>query len=315
RKNEVFPNVQCKVEKEEIMQKTIPEKIIEGSLVTVGLAEAAHLVTLFLKQPFHICTRIMAVLFLSVVFCMVIFSVIKKKKNVGKRSQFGENRFLKLLRVYPYRFLGIFLLITLQIIWNYWMHVPYLKGDITGETVQTILTTDSIYTLNPMTGSEFTAGMPMRLKILVLPTLYAAICKWTGIPVQILLYSIVPGIVLVLSYLVYSRWAVYLFPADGKKQTMFMLFVVLVYQFGCYSAGMDSFLIFFRGWQGAAFRAGIILPYALLCCLQEKWKSVLLCLLAEVCVVWTFYGLGYTFVYVLVVLGIKLVHSLLDRRR
>lgn len=297
------------------MQKTIPEKIIEGSLVTVGLAEAAHLVTLFLKLPFHICTGIMAVLFLGAVFCAVVFSVVKKKKDAGRRSQSEGSRFLKLMRVYPYRFLGIFLLIILQIIWNYWMHVPYLKGDITGEMVQTILASDSIYTLNPMTGSDFTAGMPMRLKILVLPTLYATICKWTGMPVQLLVYSMVPGIVLVLSYLVYSRWAVYLFPADGKKQTMFMLFVVLIYQFGCYSAGMDSFLVFFRGWQGAAFRAGIILPYALLCCLQEKWRSVLLCLLAEVCVVWTLYGFGYTVVIVLVVLGIKLARFLLDQRR
>ncbi|MED9904863.1 MAG: DUF6077 domain-containing protein [Lachnospiraceae bacterium] len=297
------------------MQKTIPEKIIEGSLVVLGLAEAAHLAALFTGQPFHICAQIMAVLFLcAVIFCVAVFFLQKRKTGKGKRPV-HENRFLKLFSVYPCLFVLIGLLIVFQIIWNYWLHQPYLTADITGETVQTILASDGLYTQNPMTGAAFTEGMPLRLKILVLPTLYAAICRWTGIPVETLCYSIVPGIVLLLSYLVYSRWAVYLFPGEGKKQAGFLLFTALVYQFGCYSMAMDSSLLFFKGWQGAAIRAGIILPYALLCCLQEKWKSVVLCIFAEACIVWTLYGLGYTVVIAAVVLGIKLVRMAHGRGR
>lgn len=296
------------------MQKTIPEKIVEGSMIMIGLAEAAHLTALFLGQPFHVCTILMAGLFLGAFFAALLSTVIKRRK-AGGQGKAGESRFLKLFRVYPLLFLLIGLTIVLQIIWNYWMHTPYLEGDITGEIVQTMLVSDEIYTLNPMTGLPFTDGMPMRLKILVPPTLFAALCRWSGLPVQLLVYSIVPSAVLLLSYLVYSRWAAWLFPQEGKKQAIFMLFVILVYQFGCYSGAMDSFLLFFQGYQGAAFRAGVILPYALLSCLKRNWKSVILCLFAEVCVVWTFYGLGYTVVIVAVVQGIRLVQHLLDRRK
>lgn len=297
------------------MQRTIPEKIIEGSMIAIGLAEAAHLTALFLELSFRMCAQIMAALFAGAFLSAQIYNVLKKRKKQEKKEPVSERRFFKLFRVYPYLFFLIGLFILLQVIWNYGMHTPYLKGDITGEMVQTMLATDGIYTVNPMTGQAFTAGMPMRLKILALPTLYASLVRWTGIPAAVLVYHIVPGFVLLLSYLVYSRWAVYLFPNEGKKQAVFMLFTTLVYQFGCYSPAMDSFRIFFQGWQGAAFRAGIILPYALLCCLQKKWKSVVLCILAEVCVVWTFYGLGYTVVIVMVVFAIKGVFALLKGRK
>ena len=80
---------------------------------------------------------------------------------------------------------------------------------------------------------------------------------------HLLVYSIIPSVTLLLSYCVYSRWAAYLFLQEGKKQAMFMLFTVMVYQFGCYAAAMDSFLLFFKGYGGAAYRAGVILPYVL----------------------------------------------------
>ena len=296
------------------MPKTMSEKIIEGSLIAIGLAEAAHLTALFLKLSFSQCALLMAVLFAAAALCAILASLVRKKKASRKEGT-KEYRFLKLLQVYPLLFGGIGLLIILQIIWNYWMHEPYLAGDITGETVQTFLASDGIYTINPMTGDTFTAGMPLRLKILSLPTFYAALCKWSGIPVSVLVYSIMPMIVLLLSYLVYSRWAGYLFPNEGKKQAIFMLFVVLIYQFGCYSQGIESFAVFFGGWQGEAVRGGIILPYALYCCLRKQWKSVILCLLAEVCVVWTLYGLGYTVIIVLVMLLIWLIQGLSSQRR
>lgn len=294
------------------MQKTIPDKIIEGSMIAVGIAEVAHLAALFLKQPFHVCATVMAVLYLCAAVFAVLWCLIKRKKQ-GKPQR--ENRFLKLMKVYPYLYLLIGLFIVLQIIWYFWMHTPYLKADITGEIVQTMLASDGIYTVNPMTGMSYKEGMPFRLQILALPTFYAAICRWTGIPVHLLVYSTIPSVTLLLSYCVYSRWAAYLFLQEGKKQAMFMLFTVMVYQFGCYAAAMDSFLLFFKGYGGAAYRAGVILPYALLCCLQGKWKSVVLCFLAEACVVWTLYGFGYTVLIVIVVLGMKLAASLFERRK
>lgn len=304
-----------RLQMEGIMSRNVPEKIIEGTLVTIGIAEAVHLAALFLKLPFSFCTILLAGILALLVLVPAVTGCVKRRKQ--KAEPFvskGHVGFFKLFQVYPVLFCIIGFLMILQVIWNYWMHIPYISSDITGETVQTFLTSDGVYTVNPLTGEAFTAGMPMRLKILCLPTLYGAVCKWTGIPVVLLVYGIVPTIVLIVSYLVYSRWALYLFPQEGKKQAFFMLFTVLVYQFGCYAAAMDGYALFFAGYTGAGIRAGIILPYALLCCLQRKWKGVILCLLSEVCVAWTLYGFGYTFVIVLVFLLLQSIRRRLEGR-
>lgn len=295
------------------MKRTVPEKIIEGFLVLIGIAEAVHLSAMFMKLPFSLCAYVLAGLALATVVFALCIRLAKRRKTVAAEVK-KEVGFLKLFKVYPVMFCSIAFLMILQIVWNYWMHVPYLASDITGETVQSFLISDGVYTVNPLTGEAFSAGMPTRLKILCLPTLYGAICKLTGISVPVLVYSVVPSFVLVITYLVYSRWALYLFPQEGKKQAFFMLFVVLLFQFGCYTAAMDGYALFFAGYTGAGIRAGIVLPYALLCCLREKWKSVVLCILAEVCVVWTLYGLGYTVVIVMAFLLLKSITKLLGRR-
>lgn len=292
------------------MRKTVSEKLIEGSLTAIGLAEAAHLAAFFLKLPLQTCAWIMAVLFMLAFIAAVCPPLIRRIKGGNrekKKTESGGRRLFKLFQLYPVLFVITGALILFQLIWNYRMQAPYIAGDITVETVQSMLASDGIYTVNPLTGQAFTAGMPMRLKILALPTLYAVLCSWTGISARVLCYGIMPAVVLLLSYLVYGRWAAYLFPQEGKKQVLFLLFTALVYQFGCYSGAMDGFLLFFGGCRGSAVRAGIILPYALLCSLQKKWKGAALCLLAEMCVVWTFYGAGYAAVTVGIVLAVRLI--------
>lgn len=297
----------------ESMQKTVPDKVIESSLIVIGMAEAAHLTALFLKLPFGVCSTLFAALLMLGILWKtgMIFLRLKRGEHLVGQEGMSLN---KLWKTYPGWIILPGLIIVLQMVWYYWIQEPYIKADITGEIVQTMLAADSIYEINPLTGQAFSAGMPMRLKILVLPTIFASVCKWTGIPAVTVCYSVVPGIVLLLSYTVYLGWAEYLFPQEEKKRVLFLLFTVLVYQFGAYSRPMDSFLLFFGGFQGEAFRTGIILPYALLCCLRRKWKGVLLCLLAEICVVWTFYGLGYTAVTVVVYAGVRLLCDRIDRR-
>lgn len=291
---------------------SLAENIIEGSMVAVGAAEAAHLYALFFHRPFSACMYLMLLFLACALAAWLLYCRCRRKKEVHPK---GEVSFFRLLRLYPLLYLLIGVLILLQIIWNDWMHIPYLKNNITGEIVQTMLTTDTLYEINPMTGQLFEEGMPLRLQILCLPTLFATVCRLTGLPVTAVVYRIFPMICLILSYLVYVRFAVYFFPSEGKKQAMFLLFVTLVYQFGCYGTSMDSFLLFFCGSQGAAFRACVILPYALLSCLKNRWKSVILCALAEICVVWTFYGLGYVAAMTAILLAVRLGRTLWGRRK
>ena len=293
------------------MGKTLSENIIEGSLWIIIMTEVSHLAGLFLKLSFSACAWMLAgMLIITGLTACGLWAWRKRQRQSVKE----EGHLYSLFRLCPCRLICIGVLILMQFLWNDLMHVPDLQGDITVETVQTFLVSDGLYTVNPLTGTAFLVGMPLRLQILSLPTLYAAVCKWTGISPMTLCYSIVPCLVLLLSYLVYTRWAVYLFPRERKRQVNFMLFVILLYQFGCYNALMDSSLVFFHGWQGEALRMTVLLPYALLCVLQDKWKQVILCLFAEVCVVWTLYGLGYVVIIAAAVLAIRGICSLKKRR-
>lgn len=171
----------------------------------------------------------------------------------------------------------------------------YPTGDMTVEAVGTILSTDTVYQINPMTGSNYMLGVPMRLKILCLPTLYAIFCEIFSISAVQLLWTAVPAVVLLGTYLAYDTVARALFPEDGKKRGIFLIFVVLLLWAGNYLYGMDGFAVQHAGFRGVSIRMAVLLPYTFGLILRKKWCLLPLCILAEACIVWTLYGMGACF--------------------
>ncbi|MBQ7359860.1 MAG: hypothetical protein IJW63_07195 [Lachnospiraceae bacterium] len=216
---------------------------------------------------------------------------------------------------YSYLITFILLLILFQAIWHILLHEPYRGADITMETVQTIMREGYDYTSNPLTGMKDSAGAPTRWKILILPYVYAYMAEWTGISPATLVYELVPILVLLLSYLIYAELSKVIYPESPFKQCMFMLFVVLARWFGNYVTGTESALLLHSGYEGDAIRVAILMPLALWACLKNKWWVVLLCMAAEVAIVWTLYGLGYVFLIAVMVLVIKGVLKIVECRR
>ena len=56
--------------------------------------------------------------------------------------------------------------------------------------------------------------------------------------------------------------------------------------------GVDGFDIFYGGFRGVTIRAVVLLPYLIVCLMERKCFGVILCVLAEACMVWTLYGAG-----------------------
>ena len=98
------------------MKKTIPEKIIEGAMVIIGIAEASHLSAVVLKLPFSVCAGMMAVLFLCAVIVTFLWCVFKKKKAEQEKNAWEKVSLFRLLQVYPLLFGAIGLLVLLQIV-------------------------------------------------------------------------------------------------------------------------------------------------------------------------------------------------------
>lgn len=229
------------------------------------------------------------------------------KRSIGKKET-AYTRYSHLITL-------LFVLVLLQAVWNILLHEPYRGNDITMETVQTIMREGYNYTSNPLTGMPDTAGAPTRWKILVLPFVYATICDVTGIAPATVVFELVPMVVLLVSYLIYLELAKVIFAESPYKQCVFMLSLVIARWFGDYLAGTESALVLHSGYEGDAIRVAILLPLALLGAIKNQWWLVVLCMLAEVAIVWTFYGLGYVFLLAVVMAFVKITLKRVEARR
>lgn len=290
------------------------ESYIVGTFSCILLGEALHLCTLFLHWPFCRFALWYGIV-LTAAFVLSAGAAVweaagkrKKRTNRVGKNRPGRNK-------PDVRMLVLAFIVILQCFFFIVMHMPDNRFDITAETVSTMLETDTVYQLNPMTGRAYEVGMPMRIKILALPSIYAAVCKWFHLEPQTVVYSLIPMFVLVLSYFTFFGWARFLYPALEKKQHRFMLFAALLLQFGNYAAVTLGYGLFHMGYRGEILCAGVLYPYLLLLCLRRRKLPLLICLAAEIGMVWTWYGLGGGLFLCLVTTAVLFLSDRWKRRR
>lgn len=284
----------------------IAESFIVGWLVTIGLAEGAHLAAVFFGWQFSKVTRIWAAVYLAVVcVCGIVGQVLPKmterKHKRGTPLRFGI-------------FLVFVLLVIFQIMTIMSQESVYRTGDMTVETVESFLKTDAVYAVNPLTGRAYESGIPLRIRILGLPTLYGMLCSLFGVAGVDLVWRYIPVVVLFLSYSAFLLMGRALFDGEKErdKRLLFMAFVALVFCVGDYGLGMDGFGILHCGFRGVAIRNLVLVPYAFSLALRHKWRPAVLVVLAEACIAWTLYGLGAS---LLVLLGMGAIRLWQRRRR
>lgn len=286
---------------------------LHGFCVWIGIAEVAHLGAVFLKQS---VTWMAVVLWgLTAFLCIVSVGMIlfERKRKEGKRivrepETAGKNTVQILAGI-----LG--LSVIFQVIMIMAGPESYRDGDMTLETVQTFLTQNAIYQANPLTGRAYEGGIPLRLKILCLPSLYAASAKLTGVDVSMIVGGIFPVVVLIGSYLSYGSLAKVLFKKDKRAQLVMLILVSVLIWCGDYMVSMDGFQLLHCGYRPTAVRGGILVPFTLSMCLQKKWKSAILAILAEACIVWTLYGMGVCLFMTVVMLLLHLAAGRMEGRK
>jgi len=283
--------------------------LITGWLVTIGLAEGVHLAAVFLGWPFSRVAQLWMVATIAVaVVCGGVFLLIERREPVHRRQQLIKKE------ITPLRF-GLFLAFALPVIWQIVTIVSqesvYRTGDLIVETVESFLQTNAVYEVNPLTGRAYTAGIPLRIRILGLPTFYGVLCAIFGLSGVDLVWKYIPVFVLLLSYSAYRLIAETLFDKKNEKdkQLLFMVFVALIFCVGDYAYGMDGFGLLHCGYQGVTIRNLVLVPYTFALTLRRKWAPVLLVVLAEACVTWTFYGLGASFLVLIGMAGIRLLRG------
>lgn len=266
------------------------EIFLNGFCVLIGLAEAAHLCTVFLSR---------SVIWMAAVLCgltafLCFFSLalmIRDGRKKDKKNRISAKREDASRSSNQLLWGCLALLLIFQVVMIMTGGESYREGDMTIETVQTFLTDNAVYQTNPLTGLAYEVGIPLRIKILCLPSLYSSIAILTGADVEALL-GVFSVAVLLGSYLAYASLAKVLFQKDRIGRIVMLILVSLLIWCGDYMISMDGFQLLHCGYRGTAVRNGILVPFTLSMCLQKKWKGTVLAILAEACIVWTLYGLG-----------------------
>ena len=300
------------------VQKTyMAEKMIVGWLVVIGLAQAAHLAAVFLGWSFSQAVKVFAIAVLAfAVFAGGIWLWSARKTMGAERKLPRRNTQKAIFEVTPFRF-GLLLVFGLLVIWQIVTLVSkdavYRTGDMMVETVESFLETDRVYAINPLTGRAYESGIPLRIKILGLPTLYGALCSLFQLSGVDLVWRYIPLMVLFLSYLAFWLIGKVLFDSEREfdKRLLFMVLVALLFCVGDYMHGMDGFGILHCGFQGSVIRNVVFIPYAFALALRRRWRPAVLVILAEGCIAWTLYGLGMSLV---VLLGMAAINRIQHKK-
>lgn len=292
--------------KSEKGQFFIGDALVTGWIAIIGTAEAAHLCGVFLDFPFSRCVMLFGGLTAFLMLLALAVSVPKKARERGCLVQWTDWR-------PAWRYVPLCALVLSQMVYiNYLFQEGsiYRQGDMTVETVESFLYTDGFYQVNPMTGAPYTAGIPLRLEILCLPTLYGSLSKIFSVQPQTVVWLVMPWIVLLGCYLAFGCVGRILFPGESGYQVGFLTVAALLLWAGGYALGMDGFGLLYGGWRGVTIRSAMLIPYLISVCLRRKWKLAVLCVAAEACIVWTLYGAG---VCVLLAAGLALCGLIVGR--
>ena len=265
----------------------------------IGLAAAAHVASIFLGLSFSVCAGLLGGLVCAAAAGGIFFLLRCRKTHGGAETE--SKSFLYRMRPEGmwegilYSVTAVLFLTQLLFIWI--GDGVYRGGDLTVETVGSFLAENGLYQVNPLTGLPYTAGIPSRLKILCLPTLYGSLCKLTGMSPSMIVVRVIPTVILVSCYFAFGLLATVFFPEEGassfrEKRACFMTIVSLLLWVGAYQYGMDGFDLLCSGWRGVTIRNLVLIPWLLSLCLRKKWLLAILCVVCEACIVWTLYGCG-----------------------
>lgn len=260
--------------------------LVSFMIMIIGVSEMSHMLGILFHRSLSECA--LSFLVFSAVSCAVLIltAVFMRRGKTGRTAHTpltgGEIGLLALLLLLAASQAG-FILFGADI---------YTQGDMTAETVGSFLRTGSIYGENPLTGGLLEEGMPSRMKVLCLPTLYASLCRLLHLTPRFLVWKAVPVVTLLGSYAAYVCLGRSLIPGSRRERLLFLICIALLFWVGSYAPGVDGFGLLTAGWRGETLRSTILVPYAVSLCLRRKYLHAVLCCIAETCIIWTSVGLG-----------------------
>lgn len=287
--------------------------LITGLWILIGCTEAAHLITIMTDRSLQTYTALCGVFVpagLLVYVGLLLFGGRRRKESV-KAGVVPKSKKESADGIQKSPFMLLFAVFAVMTVYHFCRgYVPELQEAVYEITLGNV-ESGSIMSVHPFLGTVTEASMPMRMRILGLSSLYSALITISQQSPYIIMCKVVPLLVWGLSILLYLAFAEEMFPENVHKRWLFVSMVALIYLATSGSDGLVGQEIFYAGFAGETIRGALLMPYTLYVCWQKKWHLAILAVLAEACLVWTTFGIGYCLLIAGCMLG---VHLWLDRR-
>lgn len=238
---------------------SVKKKYAYGWFIMLAIFEITVIPTVFLKCSL---TELAWVYTISTVVILVSIIVARycQRKKVNKNSVIETKR-----KVDVYLILGICLVLIQIIIATFFIHMDTDDAYYIG-TATTSLNTDTLFLLEPDTGYP-NSFFPLRYVFSAIMIFWAYVSKITGIHPLIVTHTIIPGIFIAISYILWWEIGKILFK-EKEKQGIFLVLISVINIFGNTSVYTQASFLLFRIWQGKAMLPNIILPAILLTFLE-----------------------------------------------
>ena len=133
-------------------------------------------------------------------------------------------------------------------------------GDDAYYVVNSVITdeTNTLYRILPYTGISTT--LDMRHSMAVFPIWIAYIARMSGIHATIISHTVLPIVLIPLTYLIYYEIGEKLCKENKTQIPTFMIFVCMLQIFGNVSIYSNATFLLMRTWQGKSMLANVVIP-------------------------------------------------------
>lgn len=139
-----------------------------------------------------------------------------------------------------------------------YMHIDDDDAFYVGAAV-TAVSTNTIFSMDPYTGMEF-AELPSRYVMSPFFSFVAFLSRISGVHPAVVTHLVLAGILIVLSYTIYSLVGKKLFPDNSRLSEYFLFFVILIVLFSGYTVYTQGMFTLVRIWQGKAVFCAVLVP-------------------------------------------------------
>lgn len=243
-------------------KRNIGVAYISGYLIMLPLCWLVTVPCILLVKYYSF--RVMSGCFTVVVLVAAVLGVIltvqayRQKKWVSLKPVFRLGQMSWEERI---GWLFFFALLGLQLYKSFTL--MSFDGDDAEYVAQSLVTqqSETMYLIKPYTGG--TTSLDIRHSLAVLPIWIAYIGKMTGIHTTILAHSILPFVLIPLTYIVFYEMGKHLLKKKKEYLPAFMGLIALLQIFGNVSIYTNETFFLTRTWQGKAVAASFVIPATL----------------------------------------------------